>query len=294
MSLIQPEIEIVDSSTQSVRYLEHGWPSPLCRWHAHEAYELHLLVATKGKAFVGDYIGTFDPGSLFLTGALLPHNWITDENQHEPVLVRDRLVQFDAKGISGLASSYPEFQELDHFLTSARCGIEFIDFDFSEADQRMRDMRDCKGLERVLLCFDFLRLLNRWPHKKTLSFERVINKSVSKTYDKIVEVIEFTATHYTRHITLEEVSSMAGMSQSAFSRSFQKMTGNRFSDFLNRVRVGQACRRLYETNDQISRICFEVGFRNLANFNRQFAKIKSMTPKAYRKQAQTHLSSESA
>ena len=35
-----PELEIVDWSTQSVRYLEHGWPSDLCRWHAHAEYEV--------------------------------------------------------------------------------------------------------------------------------------------------------------------------------------------------------------------------------------------------------------
>jgi len=48
MSIIEPEIETVDRSTRSIRYLEHGWPSDLCRWHAHEEYELHLVVGFRG------------------------------------------------------------------------------------------------------------------------------------------------------------------------------------------------------------------------------------------------------
>ena len=68
MSIIQPEIEFVDRSTRSIRYLEHGWPTDLCRWHSHEEYELHFIVETRGKAFVGDYIGDFGPGALYLTG----------------------------------------------------------------------------------------------------------------------------------------------------------------------------------------------------------------------------------
>jgi AraC-like DNA-binding protein len=32
-------------------------------------------------------------------------------------------------------------------------------------------------------------------------------------------------------------------------------------------------------------ICFEVGFRNVANFNRRFAQYKQMTPSEYRQQA---------
>ena len=76
MSILKPELEIVDRSIESVRYLEHGWPTDLCRWHAHIEYELHFIVGTSGTAFVGDYIGDFGPKSLFLTGPYLPHNWV--------------------------------------------------------------------------------------------------------------------------------------------------------------------------------------------------------------------------
>ena len=79
MSIVLPEFEYVDRATETIRYLEHGWPSDLCRWHSHAEYELHLIVASRGTAFVGDYLGTFEAGSLFLTGPNLPHNWVTDE-----------------------------------------------------------------------------------------------------------------------------------------------------------------------------------------------------------------------
>ena len=62
-----------------VRCLEHGFPNPLVRWHYHEEYELHLILQTRGKVFVGDYIGHFEPGHLVLTGPRLPHNWISTD-----------------------------------------------------------------------------------------------------------------------------------------------------------------------------------------------------------------------
>ena len=62
-----------------LRCLAHGIPSPLIRWHHHDEYELHLIMATSGKVFVGDYIGHFQPGHLVLTGPRVPHNWITTD-----------------------------------------------------------------------------------------------------------------------------------------------------------------------------------------------------------------------
>ena len=36
-----------------LRYVSHGTPSPLIRWHYHEDYELHLVVATSGEVVTG-------------------------------------------------------------------------------------------------------------------------------------------------------------------------------------------------------------------------------------------------
>mgnify|MGYP001165313756 CR=1 FL=1 len=37
------------------------------------------------------------------------------------------------------------------------------------------------------------------------------------------------------------------------------------------------------SNDPITEICFQVGFNNIANFNRRFYDVKSMTPSEYRR-----------
>ena len=60
------------------------------------------------------------------------------------------------------------------------------------------------------------------------------------------------------------------MSESRFSRFFRRATGNTFTDFVNRVRVNRACQLLMETDRQVTHICYEVGFNNVANFNRRF------------------------
>jgi hypothetical protein len=60
----RPSYELMDDHNGlSIIYRQHGFPCPLVRWHFHKEYELHLIVASSGKVFIGDYIGNFYPES---------------------------------------------------------------------------------------------------------------------------------------------------------------------------------------------------------------------------------------
>ncbi|HEX8677410.1 MAG TPA: helix-turn-helix domain-containing protein, partial [Segetibacter sp.] len=58
----------------------------------------------------------------------------------------------------------------------------------------------------------------------------------------------------------------------------------KYIDFVNEVRIGYACKQLTDnTQTTVEGICYESGFNTLANFNKQFLKVKGMTPSRYRK-----------
>ena len=289
MSISYPEIEIVDRARQSIRYLEHGWPTNLCRWHAHEEYELHFIVATRGKAFVGDYIGDFGPGALFLTGPNLPHNWITDDVWKEALETRDMLVQFSQKSIDELVVAFPEFSEVRQMLVSAQSGIEFLKFNPTFARGHMETIRDSNGPERILAFIRFLVRLNEHAERKLLSVVKLTQPQGGSKHAKVGAVIDYIIQNFSEDISIEKASARAGMTEATFRRNFQSMTGHGFVEFVNRVRIGQACGMLYASDDQITTICYQVGYQNLANFNRHFLRMKGMTPSAYRNMARNDL-----
>lgn len=289
MSIMTPEIEYIDRTTQSIRYLEHGWPTKLCRWHSHEEYELHLMIATRGKTFVGDFIGDFKSGSLYLTGPNLPHNWITDKVWQNPVEVRDMLVQFSHDSVEKLAEGFPEFGEVLQLLQLAQSGIEFEGFNPTFARGHMESIRDSKGPERILAFIRFLVRLNEHAEKKTLSVVSITQPQGNSKQVQIGKVVDYIVKNFADELSVESAAAIAGMSPTAFSRNFQAVTGNKFVEFVNRVRIGQACSMLYATENQITSICYESGFQNLANFNRHFLKMKKMTPSAYRELARDEL-----
>jgi AraC-like DNA-binding protein len=289
MSIIKPEIEMVDRSTRSIRYLQHGWPTDLCRWHAHEEYELHLIVATRGKAFVGDHIGDFTAGDLFMTGPNLPHNWITDQVWSEPVNTRDMLVQFSHESVEKLAEGFPEFSQVLKMLQLAQSGILFEGFNPTFARGHMESIRDNKGAERILAFVRFLVRLNEHAEKKTLSVTKLIQPEGGSKHARIAQIVDHITKNFAEGFSVKQAAEMAMMTEITFSRNFQTVTGHGFVEFLNRIRIGQACAMLYASDDQIISIAQNTGFNNLANFNRHFLKVKGMTPSEYRDTARKDL-----
>ncbi len=290
MSIMHPQFEVVDRSNRSIRYLEHGWPTDLCRWHAHEEYELHLIVETRGKAFVGNFIGTFEPGSLFLTGPNLPHNWVTDSVSTEKIEIRDMLVQFSQKSFEKLAEGFPEFGGIRKMLDLAASGILFEGFNATFARGHMEAVRDNIGPERILAFIRFLVRLNEHAEKVTLSETKLVNADGNSKYARIGNIIDHILENFDDELNSVDAAEMAAMSLTTFGRNFSSVTGHSFVDFVNRVRIGQACGMLYASDDQVTSICFDVGFKNVANFNRHFLKIKGMTPSVYRETARKQLS----
>ena len=202
---------------------------------------------------------------------------------------RDMLVQFDQESVAGLSSAFPEFEDMKAMFELAGSGIEFHGFDAKLAQRRMAEIRDNTGAARILAFLQLLVEINQHAEKRQLSVVAVTQPEDSNKHTRIAQVVDHITRHFADDISLETAAELACMSPTAFSRNFQKITGNDSSGIPQSVRVGQACSMLYATDQPVSGICYEVGFQNLANFNRHFMKMKNMTPTAYRALARVDL-----
>ncbi len=267
-----------------VRCLAHGFPTPLARWHYHDEYELHLITSTSGKAFVGDWIGPFQPGHLVLTGPRLPHNWLSLDLPPGGVGLRDMAIQFAHEPITRAVASFPELAEVLPLLERARHGIEFFGMG-ERAQWHWERVKNGQGLRRFAAFCDFLADLVACTDYRLLSSVQMQSIDDDDSLDQIDGVVSRITENLAQPLSASQVAADLGMSESRFSRFFRRATGNTFTDFVNRVRISRACQLLMETDRQITHICYEVGFNNVANFNRRFLEIKGMTPSEFRKQA---------
>lgn len=274
----------LDSSHGFLKYTEHGAPHPLIRWHHHNEYELHLITATSGKMFVGDYIGDFKPGNLVLTGPNLPHNWVSCEIPDNGIVTRDISLHFLDKPFREACKLLPEMSQIIPLLDRAKHGIEF--FGISEyAKQKLFKIKNKEGIFSFNEFLMLMSVLCKHEDYHLLSFSPLTNID-SKDQKRINEAIDYINKNYSSQLSMSVLAEQRGMDKSNFSRSFKKVTGITFTDFVSRVRINRACQLLTETNMYISTIGYHVGYNNVANFNRRFVEIKQSTPSKYRKQSQ--------
>ena len=236
--------------------------------------------------FVGDYIGNFEPGVFVLTGPNLPHNWVSDIAPGEVVKDRDMLIQFSDGVLREMMRVNPELEEINPLLDDAVYGIEFSGEDARVGAELLRQIGRASPTRRMLFFLELLDLLNRSERRKILSsheYSPTLDHDVSELINK---AIDFLIRNLTEDVRLSDVARSCGMSDSAFSRFFKKNTGHGFVRYVNRMRVNRACTLLAQTATPITDICFDIGFNNLSNFNRQFLSFCGVTPSEYRRHSQ--------
>ena len=180
----------------------------------------------------------------------------------------------------------PELREVLPLLDRAVHGIEF--FGLGEISRGYFErVAVNRNASRLGIFFDLLGLLSRCSNYRLLSGAMLQGLEDEKAMDQTDRIVKFISEHYTEPLSMPEVAERFHMSESHFSRIFQRCTGNSFTDFLIRVRITRACQLLMQTDENIATICFDVGFNNVANFNRRFLSVKGITPSAFRQQTRS-------
>lgn len=288
----QPDLELVAvPRDESFKVWSHGYPYRTVRWHFHPEYEIHLITSTTGKYFVGDYIGNFQPGNLVMMGSNLPHNWVSSVPTGERVDERCLVLQFDAAFIARTIEAFPEFRRVEALLDASRWGLLFTPETGAAAEPILREMLSAQGLRRIILCIALFDLLaqSAEPVKLASAAYRADPSRYAGT--RINHVLAFIGKNLSQELRETELAELSGQSVSAFSRYFRRHTGVPFVQYVNRLRINLACQLLMSGELTITEICYQVGFNNLSNFNRQFLLLKEMSPSRWRTYQQLNAAS---
>jgi len=253
-------------------------------WHLHPEFELTLLMQGGGTKNIGDHISEIHDQELILLGPNLPHSWFGSETLEPASLSKQIVIQFPYDFLGANFFENHAFARIRDLLQRSYRGLLFHDPEKSDLINGVTKMLQLSDFDRTV---ELLKILNILAQSKkfeilsSMGYSSQLNRSESA---RLNAIYGFILDHFKTGLDLQTVATFASMTPQAFSRYFRERTRRTFISFLNEVRIGYACRLISEKKMSISQICYECGYTNLSNFNRQFKKIKAMTPSHFANQ----------
>ena len=253
-------------------------------YHHHPEYELVLILKGWGLRFVGDAINRFKEDDLVFLGSYLPHVWRCDDaffSSTGEFRGEGLVIQFAKDFLGEKFFEIPEYRNLKRFMARSSQGCRLYGNTQEDIIRMMIDMGTMSSTKRLLTLFAIFDLLSHTNEYDLISSPTFLEPYKAQDCDPLLAVIQYTLQNFNKDIKVSDVLEIANMSNTQFFVSFKKMYKMSFKSYLQKIRIGYACRLLTEEQLNISQAAYESGFENLSNFNRQFKHIKGVTPSEY-------------
>ena len=105
-----------------------------------------------------------------------------------------------------------------------------------------------------------------------------------KVAEKIRSLLVGTGLAKDSGLTLSRLSRRAGLPMRTVSSAINRVHGRNVSQYINDVRVAEACRLLRDDEISITQAIYASGFQTKSNFNREFMRVTGKTPRVWRRQ----------
>ncbi|GHC49316.1 helix-turn-helix domain-containing protein [Neogemmobacter tilapiae] len=249
------------------------------QWHHHPEWELTLTLNSHGQRFIGDHVGEYGPGDLVLVGPNLPHTWAS-RGKDSPALPHVALVfWFRQEWVEGLLAGSVEGQAINQMLARGKGGLAF---DAALGQALAAEYESIYAQPPMARLLGLLAILDRLAHAESVPLSPTLPHAPPENRQRIDRVLTHLHLSYAEPVRLEALAEIAALSLSGLHRLFRKHTQSSVTDYVIRLRVGEACARLSGSDQPIQHVAADVGYTSMANFNRQFRALRGMTPREYR------------
>ena len=275
---------IPKTSQEAFRIQVDVLPHLYDKLHQHQETQIMLIEKGEGTLIASDYVGRFSDGSLFLIGSGQPHVFRCDDIYYKPkskLRVNSISLYFDERYAGESFWQLDELQKTYQFLLKSGVGYRIQGKTQIRLIQLIREMVPLKGINKLIHFMQMLKALSESKELIPLSITQAHTSLTVMEGKRMNDILQFTFSQSHRKIKIEEVADVANLSAEAFCRYFKVRTRKTYTNFLNEVRISNACKMLIEKEKSIQEICYDSGFANLSHFNRTFKKVTGKTPKGY-------------
>ncbi len=262
--------------------------------HVHDFIELSYVASGSGIHILGDKQYEVCKGDLFLINYHIPHEFRPiDSLVAPPIKVYNCVFKPDFIDVN--LFDYKAFSDVIHYLS-----FQSI---FSLESDNIDDLKLLGG-ENIALEAIFIKMLEEFTKQEDgyLELLRVylmellikIFRSLKTSYKndnttmsyhaKLIEQsIQYLKTNYAVSTKLTDLASRSFLSPTYFCKLFKDYTGTTISEYVQNLRIEEACNLLKSTDNKIIVIAEKVGYKDIKHFNEVFKKVTGVTPSLYKK-----------
>ncbi|MFS8122055.1 AraC family transcriptional regulator [Rhizobium sp. BR 250] len=99
---------------------------------------------------------------------------------------------------------------------------------------------------------------------------------------RVDRLMETQALYRDENLNLSRLARRLGLPSRQISGAINRLLGVNVSQYVNQLRIREACRLLEETEQSVTAIMLSAGFQTKSNFNREFRRVTGMSPVDWR------------
>ncbi|CUX26662.1 MULTISPECIES: AraC family transcriptional regulator [Agrobacterium] len=99
---------------------------------------------------------------------------------------------------------------------------------------------------------------------------------------RVDRLMEAQALYRDENLNLSRLARRLGLPSRQISGAINRSLGVNVSQYVNQLRIREACRLLEETEQSVTAIMLSAGFQTKSNFNREFRRVTGMSPVDWR------------
>lgn len=266
--------------------MEYNPDTALSKLHMHDFVEISVVMSGRGIHCTLDGCVECQKGDVYIINTMVPHSYFANRDGECATVFNFVFDPTDFLDGEPADPNHPRFcygifreNPSVAFTSLNSCMLEEVEHIASHMDLELKN-RDfewegaIKG-ELIKLLVMMSRSVSKQNinvvnyHAKERSLMLLVLRAVMERYDD-------------PNLTLEQIAKEICISMSHLSRIFHRVTGEKFSNYLRRIRIEQACRLLVETDLSNEQIVYACGLRDVPSFYRLFKAQIGCTPYVYR------------
>lgn len=264
-----------------------------CNFHRHDFIEIAYVSTGRGTHIIGNDKYDVSKGDLCIINYDIPHVFIQNPEDKQgdftvyncvfkPEFIDYSLINSnDFKSITASLLFNTFFIEDTPAIALKLTGMNQTEIEEIYMKMYMEYTTKPKGYINILrsCLIEMLTKIFR-----LIEGEKEISTANSHKYEIINEALEFLNNNYSSScLNIDEVAFKTFLSRGYFSKIFKEVTGINYSEYLQNLRITEACKLLKTSDAKIIDIMSNVGFKDIKHFHKLFKKITGHSPGEYRK-----------